>query len=63
VGDRVRSARSRAGISQSELAIETGIQQAQVSRLERGHHSPRLYTLKRVAAALGCTPSELLSDG
>ncbi|MGD0232829.1 MAG: helix-turn-helix transcriptional regulator [Syntrophorhabdales bacterium] len=63
VGDRVRSARGRAGISQSELAIKTGIHQTNISRLERGHHCPRFYTLERVAAALGCALTELLSEG
>lgn len=63
VGERVRSARSRAGISQSELAEKTGIHQSRISRLERGRHCPRLDTIERVAAVLGCTLTELLSEG
>jgi len=58
VGGRVRSARIKAGISQSELATKTGIHQTRISRLERGCHHPRPYTLERVAAALGYTMSE-----
>jgi len=58
VGGRVRSARIKAGISQKELATKTGIHQTRISRLERGRHHPRPYTLERVAAALGYTMTE-----
>lgn len=58
VGGRVRSARIKAGISQSELATKTGIHQTRISRLERGRHHPRPYTLERVAAALGYSMAE-----
>jgi DNA-binding XRE family transcriptional regulator len=62
MGDRVRAARDRAGISQAELAARTGMHQTRISRLERGHHCPRLSTLERVGAALGCTVTELLNE-
>lgn len=62
VGDRVRSARERAGVSQSVLAMKTGIHQTRISRLEHGRHCPRLDTLERVATVLGCSVTELLSE-
>jgi DNA-binding XRE family transcriptional regulator len=62
VGNRVRSARSEAGMSQSDLARKTGIPQGNISRIETGSHSPRLHTLKRLAGALECELAELLSQ-
>jgi DNA-binding XRE family transcriptional regulator len=60
VGDRIRSARTRAGISQIELSNKTGIHQSRISRLERGCHCPRIDTLERVASVLGCRLTELM---
>ncbi len=48
-------ARRAAGITQSELAEITGIQQAAISRLEQGHGNPTLETLELVARGIGRT--------
>lgn len=40
-------------LSQSQLAEVTGINQADISRLENGNGNPSLRTLKRLAAGLG----------
>jgi DNA-binding XRE family transcriptional regulator len=61
-GDRVRSARIRAGVSQTTLAARTGIHQTRISRIEHGVHRPRLDTLERMARVLGCSVIELLSE-
>jgi len=58
VGGRVWSARVKAGMSQKELAHRTGIHQTRISRLERGYHHLRPYTLERVATALGYAMTE-----
>ncbi len=60
VGTALRSARLRAGISQQELGSRAGINQAHISRLEKGHYCPRGATLERVAAVLGCAATDLL---
>jgi transcriptional regulator with XRE-family HTH domain len=49
----VRDARRSAGISQRELAQRAGLQQPAVSRIERGHVSPRLDTLDQILRACG----------
>ena len=49
----VCSARARAGLSQKELAIATGIDQSDISRIERGVANPSVATLNRIADALG----------
>ncbi len=53
VSQRIRAAREAAGMTQEELADESGIQQAHICRLEKGEHSPTHKTLKRIADATG----------
>ena len=48
-------ARKIAGITQKELAERTGINQADISKLENGNGNPSLRTLQRLAAGLGKT--------
>lgn len=51
-GDAVAAARARAGISQKTLSEATGIDQSDISRIERGIANPSVSTLNRIAAAL-----------
>lgn len=44
-GTILREARTRAGLTQRELAARVGVPQPAVSRIERDHVSPRLETL------------------
>lgn len=45
--------REQLGLSQTELAEKTGIDQADISRIERGSGNPTEKTLTRLAEALG----------
>lgn len=45
--------REEKALTQKELAKTTGINQADISRLENGTANPSLSTLKRLAAGLG----------
>lgn len=45
--------REQRGMSQRDLARETGIKQPQIARLEKGDHLPTLDTLWRLLSALG----------
>jgi transcriptional regulator with XRE-family HTH domain len=49
----VREARSRAGLTQRELARRAGTSQSVVARIERGHTRPSSETLGRLLAAAG----------
>lgn len=49
----VMAARAIAGISQKELASRCGIDQSDISKIERGTANPSVATLERIAAALG----------
>ncbi|UUU21735.1 helix-turn-helix domain-containing protein [Streptomyces sp. DSM 40750] len=52
-GDRLRSARREAGLTQEQLAERAGIDRAAYSELERGQRDARLSTLLRIESALG----------
>lgn len=62
VGERVRSARSRRGWTQEQLATEAGVTQHQVSRIESGSIDPRLTTFVAILDALELPASELIDD-
>ena len=49
----VAAARAEAGISQKQLAVLTGIDQSDISKIERGVANPSVGTLDRIAKALG----------
>jgi transcriptional regulator with XRE-family HTH domain len=46
-------ARKAAGLTQKQLAEKTGINQADISKLENGSANPSLRTLQRLAAGMG----------
>jgi DNA-binding XRE family transcriptional regulator len=62
VGTRVRARRENAGLTQMDVAEQSGLDQALISKLERGKHRPRFDTLERYAKALGLTVSGLLAE-
>ena len=49
---QVVALREGAGLTQAELAARTGIDQGDISRIERGATSPTARTLQRIAEAL-----------
>lgn len=51
-GAAVSAARAKVGLSQKELSAETGIDQSDISKIERGISNPTVETLGRIAAAL-----------
>lgn len=61
LGRRLRAARLRAGFSQGQLHVRSGVPKSRISRYENGHLLPSLQTLRRVASALGTHEGALLS--
>ena len=59
---RLRDRRRSAGLSQRQLAEMSGVGEATVARLETAAQSPRLETLRRLAAALDSPIHALLTD-
>ena len=52
-GERVRSVRLEAGMTQEQLAEAAGLHATFISNLERGYRVPTLPTVVRVARGLG----------
>jgi transcriptional regulator with XRE-family HTH domain len=64
VGRRFREIRTSKGITQADVATETGLTRQSVANIELGRQRFMLHTFFDVARALGVTPAELLpSDG
>lgn len=60
IGNRIKTARQKKGMSQEELAQAIGATKAAVSRYEAGKRRPSYDQLQRIAAALGTSISNLL---
>lgn len=55
IGARVLQHRLAAGLTQQQLASESGIAQGDISRIERGQSNPTTETLEALAVPLGVT--------
>ena len=62
IGDRLRSARDRAGLTLDQLAESTGLSKAHLSRLESSERQPSIAALLDVSAALGVPVNVLLGE-
>ena len=60
-GRRIRQARIAAGFTQERFAIAIGVDQANVSRWERGLASPKANRRPLIARVLGIDPDVLFS--
>ncbi len=62
VGPRLRQLRKREGLTQSELARQIGIQQSDLSRMEKGEYRVSLDNLFRILAVFGMNVAEFFAD-
>lgn len=60
--NRIREVRKVKGWSQARLGQAIGMTDANIGHLELGRRDPGLRTLRAIAAALGVTTAELLSE-
>ena len=51
--DILKNLRRENGLTQKELAEKTGINQADISKIETGNANPALSTLQRLAEGMG----------
>lgn len=63
VGPAIREARRQAFLTQAELASRAGIGLTTLNRIERGWVEPHFRTIRKIAAALGVEPHELVKGG
>lgn len=59
-GANLRRARTRAGISQTELALIAEMHRTAIWLLESGQRAPRLDTIVKLVSALGCSADDLI---
>lgn len=59
VGSNIMARRKRRNMTQEQLAELVGIGQQSLSRMEKGHISPRFDRLQRFADVLGCPVADL----
>lgn len=60
VGNNVRQARHRAGLTQEQVALEAKIDLTYMGGIERGKRNPSVVVLAQIADALGVEPAALL---
>lgn len=60
-GDRVRELRQKRGLTQVDLSERLGQPQSRISEIESGARAPNLVTILRLAVALECKPTALIS--
>jgi transcriptional regulator with XRE-family HTH domain len=60
-GRRLRELRQKYGVTQQQLSIATGLTEGYISNMERGLKVPSLTTILRLAVALGCKVTEIVS--
>ena len=61
IGEKIRKARKKTGLSQQDLSKQTGIHLTNLNRLEKGHSLPSIEALKKLVDALG-VPADYLLD-
>lgn len=62
LGKNLRTARKRRQLTQEELSALSGVNQAEISLIERGERDPRASTIRRLAAAVEMQPGRLFDD-
>lgn len=62
LGDNLRRARRRVGLSQEQVAVRASLHRTEIGLLERGGRVARVDTLIQIAGAMSVPPSELI-DG
>jgi len=63
IRSNIQNLRSRAGITQEELALAVGVDRSAVAKWETGVAAPRVSLLPAIAEKLQCTIDELLRGG
>lgn len=62
VGLNLKRIRKERGLSQEDLAFESGLHRTYISGVERGIRNPTVMVLEKIAAALKVTASRLLEE-
>ena len=63
LGDRVRSARSKRGMTRKILSRQSGVSERYLAQLESGQGNVSIILLRQIAAAMNLPLAELVQDG
>jgi len=58
-GEKMRQLRKEKGLSQEKLGFAVEMDLTSINEIERGHRSPKLITMYKIAQALGISLTEL----
>jgi len=61
LGEQLRKARNKAGLTQEELAFRAGVSLQYVSLLELGEKSPTVDTLIKLCKAMGASAGKIVA--
>lgn len=62
IGEVIRRTRRERGLSQELLAVDAGVDRSYMGGIERGQHNLTVMSLLRIAKALDCKASALMSE-
>jgi transcriptional regulator with XRE-family HTH domain len=62
VGQALRRARERRGISQERLGLDCGLDRTYVSGIERGIRNPTIWAIRRLCVGLGIRMSKVFDE-
>jgi DNA-binding XRE family transcriptional regulator len=60
LGEALREIRKEKGISQEQLALDSGLDRTYVSLIERGSQSPTIRSIIKLASVLQVAPSDIV---
>jgi transcriptional regulator with XRE-family HTH domain len=63
IGDNLKRLRTLRALTQVELAEKAHVTPATIVRIERNQAEPHMSTIRKLAAALGVDPAELVKGG
>lgn len=62
LGNRARQARLAIGLTQAEVAADSGLSRGSIANVEGGRQDVPVTSLCAIASALGVAPADLISD-
>lgn len=62
IGEAIRRTRKERGLSQELLAVDAGVDRSYMGGIERGEHNLTVMSLLRIAKALDCKATAILSE-
>lgn len=62
IADRLKEARRKAGLTQLELSMRSGVSQNMIAYIEKGDRNPALRTVIRLCRAMDVKMSDILSE-